>query len=95
MHRAAMTETREIRLKRLRYLSHYRGTQELDLLIGGFADRNLDRLTDGQLDRFEALLAAEEPRIFDWITGRAIVPPEFDNDVMGLIKAFKLVETKP
>lgn len=90
-----MIETREIRLKRLRYLSHYRGTQELDLLIGGFADRNLDGLTDGQLDRFEALLQAEEPRIFDWITGRAAVPPEYDTDVMGLLRAFKLVETTP
>jgi len=89
-----MTETRAIRLKRLRYLSHYRGTQELDLLIGGFADRNLDRLTDDQLDRFEALLSAEEPRIFDWITGRAEVPREYDTDVMQLLRDFKLVESR-
>jgi antitoxin CptB len=90
-----MTETREIRLKRLRYQSRYRGTQELDLLIGGFADRRLARLTDAQLDRFERLLMADEPRLFDWITGRAPVPPEFDNDVMALLRAFKLVETPP
>jgi len=87
-----MTETREIRLKRLRYLSRYRGTQELDLLIGGFADRYLEHLSDGQLDRFEALLAADEPRIFDWITGRAAVPAEFDTDVMDLLMNFNLIE---
>ena len=44
------------RRKRLLYQSRYRGTQEADLLIGGFAERHLFSLTAAQLDSYEKLL---------------------------------------
>ena len=46
----------ERRLKRLKFRSWHRGTRELDLLLGPFADRHLDRLSAAELAEYEALL---------------------------------------
>jgi antitoxin CptB len=85
-----MTESHEKRLKRLRYRSHYTGTKETDIILGGFAERHLDSLTPDQLDRFEALVTTPEPDVYMWISGRRPVPAAFDNDVMTMLKNFKI-----
>ena len=46
----------EIRRKRLLFRCWHRGTQEIDLIFGSFAERSADQLSTVQLDRFEALL---------------------------------------
>lgn len=86
----SMSETHEKRLKRLRYRSHYTGTKETDIILGGFADRHLADLSADQLDRFEAIVATPEPDVYMWISGRKPVPDEFDNDVMSMLKSFKI-----
>ncbi len=85
-----MSESHEKRLKRLRYRSHYTGTKETDIILGGFAEMHLDALTPEQLDRFEALVATPEPDVYMWISGRMPVPDEFDNDIMAMLKNFKI-----
>ena len=54
-----MSETRDMRCKRLQHRSRYRGTKESDLLFGQFAANYLASLDDVQLGRYEALL--DEP----------------------------------
>ena len=44
-------ETTENRRKRLRFRSWHRGTKEMDLLMGSFADAHLSAFDVGQLDR--------------------------------------------
>lgn len=80
----------DIRRKRLSYRCWHRGTKELDLLIGSFADRHLADLDEAQLDRLEILLEIPEPVLFDWLTGAYKPPPEYDFDVTRLLLAFKL-----
>ena len=84
-----MHETDEIRRKRLRFRSWHRGTRELDLMLGRFADRHMDSLTAEQLDRFEALIAQPDPNIYRWISGADAPPAVHDNDVMAMIKNIK------
>lgn len=84
-----MTETLENRRKRLRFRSWHRGTQEMDLLIGNFADAHLKDFDDAQLARFEALLDVPEPVVYDWILGRTEAPPEFQHDVLQLLLDFE------
>ena len=43
------------RRKRLQYPCWHRGTQEIDLIFGNFADRSLSDLSSAQLNQFEAL----------------------------------------
>lgn len=70
-----MSESREIRRKRLLFRSWHRGTREVDLLLGPFAERHLAELSPAELDRYEALLGENDGDLFDWITGR-VAPPE-------------------
>jgi antitoxin CptB len=64
-----MGETREIRLKRLRIRSWRRGTREMDLILGPYADGALFALDDGALDDYEALLEQPDPDLYVWISG--------------------------
>ena len=66
-----MSETQEIRCKRLVHRSRYRGVKESDLLFGQFADTHLASLDDGQLDRYEALLDEPDQDVLAWVYGRA------------------------
>jgi antitoxin CptB len=85
-----MNETLETRRKRLIYRSRHRGTKELDLLVGAFADRYLAAMDAAQLGRFESLLEVPEPVLYDWLTGAAAPPPDHDHDVTRLLLNFKL-----
>lgn len=85
-----MTDAPEARRKRLRYRSSYTGTKETDLLLGAFADRHLDALSEAELDDYEALLEIEDPRLYTWITGQETPPSEYDTPVLHKIRAFDL-----
>ena len=84
-----MTETPDIRRKRLLFRSWHRGTKETDLLVGSFAERHLAAFSDAQLDRYEALLDNDDGDLFDWITGRSLPPPECDGEILHLLRAFQ------
>lgn len=83
------SETTETRRRRLIYRSRYTGMKETDLLLGPFAERYVPGFSLDQLDRYEHLLAAPDPDIFDWATGRQPVPAAYDTDVMDLLRSFK------
>lgn len=63
-------------------MSWHRGTREMDLLIGTFADRHLASLTPEQLERYEALLQVPDATLYAWITGLEDPTPEHDTDLL-------------
>ena len=79
----------DVRRKRLLFRSWHRGTKEADLLLGSFAERHLGEFTPAQVDRYEALLEAEDADLLAWIAGRATPPRERESDVLRLVLAFK------
>ena len=83
-----VTEDLAIRRKRLRFRCWHRGTKELDLMIGRFADAHLAALDAGQITRLEALLEVPEPLLNNWILGRGAPDPAHDHDVMHLLRDF-------
>lgn len=84
-----MAEELEIRRKRLTYRARHRGTKELDLLIGSFADAHLASFDSGQLERFENLLSLPEPQLYNWMLGEETPPEALCDDVLTLFLAFK------
>ena len=58
------------------------------MILGRFADFHLAGFDECQLDRYEALLECADADLFDWITGRANPPPEYDHDVTRLLLSF-------
>ena len=81
---------RQARVKRLIYRSSYTGMKETDLLLGQFAARYLPQLSDDELDMFEAILNAGDPKILVWVKGDEKVPEAFQGPVMDLIKKFEV-----
>ncbi len=84
-----MADDAALQRKRLRYRSCHRGTREMDLILGGFAERHLDGFDEDQLARFATLLELADPDLYNWIAGREPVPAEHDNDVMKLLIDFR------
>ena len=74
--------------KRLIFRSWHRGTREIDLMLGKFADEHLPQFSAEQLPLYERLLANSDPDIFNWVTGQEPVPPAEDNEVVGALLAF-------
>ncbi|MCC6466832.1 MAG: succinate dehydrogenase assembly factor 2 [Alphaproteobacteria bacterium] len=81
------TET-SIRRRKLKFRAWHRGTREMDLLMGRFADAHLDAFGADQLDRFEALLGESDPDIYDWVTGRQAPSADQASDVVELLRRF-------
>jgi len=78
-----------VRRKRLLFRSWHRGTRELDLLLGGFAERYLSTLTTPQLEIYEQLLEFSDPDIYNWITEAEPVPMAAQSEILALLQNFK------
>ena len=83
-----MSETPDIRRKRLLFRSWHRGMREADLLLGPFAERQLPSMSDGDLDRFEALLEERDDALVAWISGLAEPPAAQDGALLRQIRDF-------
>lgn len=81
-----MSESAEaIRRKRLRYRAWHRGSREMDLLLGRFADEHLAALSEGELDAFERIMETSDPDLYAFLTGRTAPPPSLDHTLLRRI----------
>lgn len=69
-----MAETAEARLKRMAMRSWRRGTKEMDLILGPWADAHLAGLSAGDLDIYDALLAENDQDLMAWVLGQQPAP---------------------
>jgi antitoxin CptB len=79
-----------IRRRRLRYRAWHRGTKEMDLVLGPYADAHLEGLGDSELDRLEALMDEEDTDLLKWVMGQEPAPATADADLLGSIIAYRL-----
>ena len=80
----------EMRRKRLLYRSVYRGNKENDILLGQFARAHISGFDAAELDQYERILSAGDNDIYDWVAGKAEIPPEQDTPVLRRLLAFKV-----
>ncbi|WP_245433923.1 succinate dehydrogenase assembly factor 2 [Rhodomicrobium lacus] len=57
----------ELRRKRAVYRALHRGTKELDLILGRYAEARVPVMDETQLTSFETVLAAQDPDVDLWI----------------------------
>jgi antitoxin CptB len=76
------------RRRRLLYRAWHRGTKEMDLIMGPFADATIADLSDAELTEFETLNDLPDPDLYAWVSGDVPVPPEFDTGLMRKLRAF-------
>lgn len=67
-------ETPEARLKRMTMRSWRRGTKEMDLVLGPWADAHLAGLSAERLDLYDQLLTENDQDLMAWILGNAEAP---------------------
>lgn len=70
-----MGETAEARLKRMAMRSWRRGTKEMDLVLGPFADAHLAGLSEADLQTYDVLLEENDQDLMAWILGQSPAPP--------------------
>jgi antitoxin CptB len=85
-------ETIENWRKRLTFRAWHRGTREMDLLIGSFAERYINGFEAEDLVIFEEILINNDPDVYDWIIGRQKAPEELKSRVLDLLLAHQFAK---
>ena len=62
-----------------------RGTREMDLLLGGFADAHLATLDETDFVEFEQILLEQDADLMRWVMGEAPVPEHRDTPLFRRI----------
>jgi antitoxin CptB len=77
------------RRKRLLFRCWHRGTREMDLVLGRFADAEIANLSEHELAEFEHLMDVPDPDLYAALTGNVPAAPEFANGLFERIKSFR------
>lgn len=82
------------RRKRMRYRAWHRGTQEMDLILGHFADAKLEGYNVSELDRLEKLMDEQDTDLLSWILGQVPAPEGVDGDLIAQLVEFQKERSK-
>jgi antitoxin CptB len=80
------------RRKRLLFRCWHRGTREMDLIIGRFADAHLADLSDAELTELEQLIELPDPDLYAALTGAGDIPPAMARGVFERMRTFRAWE---
>jgi antitoxin CptB len=76
------------RRRKLLFMCWHRGIREMDLIMGRFADENIDRLSDQELADLESLSEQPDQSLLGWFTGEFSTPAEYDTPVFRKMRDF-------
>jgi antitoxin CptB len=76
------------RRKRLLFRCWHRGTREMDLILGRFADTEIAGLSEAELAQFEYLMDVPDPDLYAALTGKMPPAPDYANALFDRIKSF-------
>ncbi len=82
-----MIETAEARLKRMAMRSWRRGTKEMDMILGPFADKHLGGMEPKTLDLYDQLLWENDQELLPWVLGQ-VPPPQAYDELIAEIGVF-------
>ncbi len=78
--------------KKIIYRSNYRGTKEMDKLLGAFAKKYINDLTNDDLVKLEKLLDIDDTNLYNFLNGLKTDVFIEKNNVTDLFKNFKFLE---
>jgi antitoxin CptB len=79
----------EERRKRLLFRCWHRGTREMDLILGRFADAEIINLTDDELTQLEYLMDVPDPDLYAALTGNMPPAADYANRLFERIRSFR------
>jgi len=74
--------------KRLIYRSQYRGTKEMDKLIGSFVQKNINYFDIDQLKELEKFLSIDDDTLYKFYNNQIETIENIDNDFIKLYKSY-------
>jgi antitoxin CptB len=80
------------RRKRLLFRCWHRGTREMDLILGRFADAEIANLAEDELAQLERLIEVPDPDLYAALTGDVPLAPQYANGMFDRIKSFRSVD---
>jgi antitoxin CptB len=80
------------RRKRLLFRCWHRGTREMDLILGRFADAEIAKLSDDDVAQFERLIEVPDPDLYAALTGDQPLATEYDTALFARIKRFRAAD---
>jgi antitoxin CptB len=83
-----------LRRKRARYRAWHRGTREMDLMLGPFADARLEAMEAAELGRFEQLLEIVDTDLQAWLIGQDQPPADADHALLEAVRAHSIPTTR-
>ena len=75
--------------KKIIYRSNYRGTKEMDKLLGAFTNKYLDQLDYNDLNELIRLLEIDDNNLYNFYNGLETNIKFEDNKINNLFKNFK------
>ena len=82
----------DTRRKRLLFRCWHRGTREMDLILGRFADSAISALSDDELAQLERLIEVPDPDLYAALIGDRPIAAEYAGSLFERIKAFRTGE---
>ena len=80
------------RRKRLLFRCWHRGTREMDLILGRFADAEIATLSDDELAQLEHLIEVPDPDLYAALTGNVPLAGEYTSHLFDRIKSFRVAD---
>ena len=77
--------------KKIIYRSTYRGTKEMDQLLGAFTNRYINELSEDDLVNLEKLLDIDDNNLYNYFNGLKTDTIIEDNKINILFKNFKYI----
>ena len=81
---------KEILKKQIIYRSTHRGTKEMDILLGNFVKKYVDRFNNNDLLDLEQLLFLDDEILYRWYYDKERSEIILNNKVSKMLKNFKL-----
>ncbi len=86
-----MINTNELK-KKIIYRSNYRGTKEMDKLLGAFVKKYINDLCDDDLVNLEKLLDIDDSNLYNFLNGLKTDVVIKKNNVTDLFKNYEYLE---
>jgi antitoxin CptB len=77
------------RRKRLLFRCWHRGTREMDLILGRFADTAIAGLTDDEVTELEHLIELPDPDLYAALTSDSPAVSPYTGSMFNRIKSFR------
>ena len=77
--------------KKIIYRSNYRGTKEMDKLLGAFTKKYINKLNGQDLFDLEKLLEIDDDNLYNFYNGLKSDVEFVDNKINSLFKNFKFI----